>query len=621
MATELATAYISLVPSASGIKSNIAKELGGAGDAAARSTESSFKRAANNTGSAFKTALKGAAVGVAAVFGAGAVGAKMALSAATDYNETLSKIGAVFGSKQQAELEKWASGSAKAMGQSKQQALEAAGTYGNLLTSFGLNTDASADMSKNLVTLASDLASFNNTSPDDALEALRSGLTGETEPLKRYGIALDDASLKAKALALGIADGKSVLTPAQKAQASYALILERSTNAQGDFARTSSGAANQQRIFAARIEDLKVKVGQALLPALNAILPVIGRLFDGIENVVAIFQTKGLGGVFDAIGEKWSAAWPTIRSTLATFAGNVLSWIGEQVPILLGKFAEWGGALIEWVLPQIPPLLGKLGTLLSSIGEWALNTGLPTLVQKLKEWGLAFIKWVGPQIPPLLVELGKLLGRLAQWIITDALPMILGKIGEWASAFVGWVVKDAIPGLLRELGKLLVKFGEWFTKDAIPGVIKWAGDMGGKIIDEIGKLPSKIANAARGMFDGIKDAFKSALNWIIDAWNGLEFKIPGFDPPGPGPTFPGFTLGVPDIPTFHKGGVVPGRPGQEVVAMLQAGENVQTKAQQQAGAGVVFQKGAIDARGMDAYEAAPIVGAHLAWRTALVRGV
>ena len=78
---------------------------------------------------------------------------------------------------------------------------------------------------------------------------------------------------------------------------------------------------------------------------------------------------------------------------------------------------------------------------------------------------------------------------------------------------------------------------------------------------------------------------------------------------------------MPDIPTFHKGGVVPGRPGQEVVAMLQAGENVQTVAQQQAGAGVVFEKGAIDARGMDAFEVAPIVGAHLAWRTALVRGV
>jgi hypothetical protein len=145
--------------------------------------------------------------------------------------------------------------------------------------------------------------------------------------------------------------------------------------------------------------------------------------------------------------------------------------------------------------------------------------------------------------------------------------------------------------------------------------------MGGKIIDEIGKLPSKIAGAARGMFDGIKEAFKSALNWLIDKWNSLEFKIPGFDPPGPGPTFDGFTLGVPDIPRFHTGGVVPGRPGQEVLSLLQAGERVLTADQAQGGAGVVFERGAIDARGMDPFEAAPIIGAHVAWRTSLVRAV
>jgi len=61
---------------------------------------------------------------------------------------------------------------------------------------------------------------------------------------------------------------------------------------------------------------------------------------------------------------------------------------------------------------------------------------------------------------------------------------------------------------------------------------------------------------------------------VIRAWNGLEFKIPGFDPPGPGPTFGGFTLGMPDIPEFHKGGAVPGGKSSEVLSMLQGGEVV-----------------------------------------------
>jgi hypothetical protein len=94
------------------------------------------------------------------------------------------------------------------------------------------------------------------------------------------------------------------------------------------------------------------------------------------------------------------------------------------------------------------------------------------------------------------------------------------------------------------------------------------------IVDQVKSAPGSIADAARGMFDGIKEAFKSALNWIIDKWNSLEFKIPGYDPPGPGPKFDGFTLSVPQLPRFHSGGVIPGPIGREVPILAQAGETV-----------------------------------------------
>ena len=125
-------------------------------------------------------------------------------------------------------------------------------------------------MSTSVVELAGDLASFNNVSPQEALEALRSGLVGETEPLRRFGVNINDAALKAQALKDGlIKSTKEGLTPAQKAQAAYSLIMEQTKTAQGDFARTSDGMANKTRIASAQFKDAAASLGNDLLPGLR----------------------------------------------------------------------------------------------------------------------------------------------------------------------------------------------------------------------------------------------------------------------------------------------------------------------------------------------------------------
>jgi hypothetical protein len=227
--------------------------------------------------------VAGAAVAAAAAGMAYAVGrfAVDSIGAASDLQESQSKVTAVF--KDQAdEVMAWADTSATAFGQSRQQALEAAGTYGNLFQAFGLTSEAAQEMSTRMVELAADLASFNNTSIDDAIQALRSGLSGETEPLKRFGVAINDARLKSEALALGIYDGVGALNAGQKAQASYQLILKDTSLAQGDFARTSDGLANTQRILQAAVENAKAEIGTGLV---NAIVDVIGVL-GGADGMV-----------------------------------------------------------------------------------------------------------------------------------------------------------------------------------------------------------------------------------------------------------------------------------------------------------------------------------------------
>lgn len=198
------------------------------------------------------------------------------VKAASALEESQAKVGVVFGDSSR-EVEAWAAASSRAFGQSTQQALEAAGTYGNLFQAFGLTRDAASDMSTSLVELASDLASFNNTSVDDALVALRSGLSGETEPLKRYGIALNDARMRAELTAQGVRDLGGTLTAAQKATAAYAIIMKDSSLAQGDFARTSDGLANSSRILDAELANLSAEIGTLLVPALTETAQVVVR--------------------------------------------------------------------------------------------------------------------------------------------------------------------------------------------------------------------------------------------------------------------------------------------------------------------------------------------------------
>ena len=219
------------------------------------------------------------------------------LRASSALTESMSKSSVVFGSASDS-VTAWASNSAMAFGQSKQQAVEAAATFGNLFVTMGIGERASADMSKELVGLASDLASFNNTSPDEALQALRSGLAGEVEPLRRYGVLLNDATLKQAALNAGLIDNtKGVLPPQIRAQAAYRLILEQTTTAQGDFARTGDQMANSQRKLAAEWENAKAALG-------NVVTPEATKSVSDLAHDLDLLQKKGAKALFSK--EMWS---------------------------------------------------------------------------------------------------------------------------------------------------------------------------------------------------------------------------------------------------------------------------------------------------------------------------
>ncbi len=214
-------------------------------------------------GTSAKT-VAGAVGGLSLAFGTVQSVLGPAIKAASNMEESLSKVNVVFG-KGARDVEKFASSAAKNLGQSKQAVLEAAGVFGTFGKAAGLAGTDLAIFSNDFTQLATDLASFNNTTPEEAVQAIGAALRGEAEPLRRYGVLLNDATLKQEALTLGIYDGKGALTAQQKILAAQAAIYKQTGDAQGDFMRTSDGLANSTRTLSATFKDLQAKFGAAFL--------------------------------------------------------------------------------------------------------------------------------------------------------------------------------------------------------------------------------------------------------------------------------------------------------------------------------------------------------------------
>lgn len=214
-----------------------------------------------------------------------------AAKAASDMSEEISKASTIFGEGAK-EIEAFSATAAKSLGLSKIEAMKANSTFAILGKGAGLTGKDLTKFSKSATTLAADLGSFFNTNADEAITAIGAALRGESEPIRKYGVLLNDATIKAKAMEMGLYDGKGAIDIQAKSLAAYEVILEQTTDAQGDFARTSDGAAGQMKIFQAEMDNLKVTFGNNLLPVMTNVvkfaneklIPVIKNIADGFSG-------------------------------------------------------------------------------------------------------------------------------------------------------------------------------------------------------------------------------------------------------------------------------------------------------------------------------------------------
>jgi hypothetical protein len=361
------------------------------------------------------------AAGVAATGFAIKIGVD-AVKAASDLSETISKVNVLFGTAS-SDIQEFASSAAGALGQTKQQALDAAATFATFGKAAGLSGQDLSNFSIDFVKLSSDLASFNNTSPEQAINAIGSALRGEAEPLRAYGVLLDDASLRQAALELGIVSTtKNALTPQQKVLAAQKLIFEQTGAAQGDFERTSDGLANKTRILTAELENAKVTIGDALLPIVlelatfisETVIPIIQNLSQNVgENLTPVFNELSTFFKENLI--------PIIKVWWEFLTKTVIPGITKTVePIIKGLFKAFNS--IATAIKDNEENLAPLYTLFVAVAGFVSKTLAPALGTVLG----AALQVVGKLISGLITGFSKLVGVIDS--VLDGIKAIINLV-------------------------------------------------------------------------------------------------------------------------------------------------------------------------------------------------
>lgn len=559
-------ATVSIIPSAKGFGAALNREIGPSVTGASRGFGD---KAGKGFKGAFMAPLAGLGPAIAGVMGAAAVGdfLKDAVGQASDLNEVGTALKTVFGDGLGA-VEAFGDTGAKALGMSKLEALQAAQTFGVYGKAAGLSGKENAKFSTTLASLGTDLASFYNTSPEQAIEAIGSGLRGEAEPLRQFGILLDDATLRQQALKMGlIKTTKSALTPQQKVLAAQAAIMNQSKVAQGDFAKTSGGLANQQRILAAQWTDAKGKIGGVFLPIILAAVKGVNGLFDAItpikDAVAGMFSEASAGkgplaGVVSAVQTVGPQILPTLKTVGATVGAVLLPALSRAgtlfTTVLLPMFMRVGTAVGGILLPALQRI-GALftGTVLPAVsavvGYFVANV-LP-IFQRLYGIFVAqvlpiigtFVSFITTSLLPTVMSIVTAIGTrlkpvfdaIYSAIQTQVLPVIqtiIAKFREWQPTImkvvsavvgvVGWVLKLA-ASILGVVLPPIIKFAGFLIGVVVKAVVAVI-DVIVKIVGAIVDFGAKVI-ASKDRFGEFVSGVKAKIGQAFDYVKGIPGRI------------------------------------------------------------------------------------------------
>lgn len=405
---------------------------------------------------------------------------KDTIKTASNLNEIINKSTSVFGDNA-AEIMDWSKNSARAFGQSQRGALEAASSFGNMFKQLGITGNEAARMSKQMVELASDFASFHDADPTEVLLAMQSAFRGEYDAVQRFVPVITAATVEQKALELGLAATTKELTAQDKAIATQTLLYENAGDALGDFARTSGSYANLQRTMNAEWDNAKAAIGQAFLPAATAAtawmvsdgIPLFRDLALGIIGFKDAFTEtgdsvtqSGIQGKMQELGDKarelfdeWAPrikdAWEKMMTLGASVWNNRDALAAAIIP--LGTFVTLIQALntIETAALALNTMGGVMPELIKLFPALANPVGI--VIALIAALAVGFI-WAYKNIEPFR----DLVDAVAR-VIADKAVAAFNFLKDTFET-VWPAIKNAVSTALNAIGDAAAKVGGWFAE-------------------------------------------------------------------------------------------------------------------------------------------------------------
>jgi hypothetical protein len=368
----------------------------------------------------------GRAVGLGLGAAAAAAGfvAKEVAGSASRTEQAMGAVETVFGRASDRVL-KWADDAATSVGLAKSEYAELATVVGSQLQNMGLSQDAATTKTRDLIKVGADMAATYGGSVSEAVSAVSSLLRGEADPIERYGVGIKKADINARVAAEGLDGLTGAALKQAETQAALALLTEQTGKVQGAFAREADTAAGAQARLDAKLENVKSRIGEGLLPVWTTLANVTAnRILPGAERLAETAQRR-----------------------LGPALGNVGDFIRERV-------VPAGRELYEWYADKIAPQLANLG-----------RTVIPAVAS-------AFEK-VADKVRANRPELEKLRDtfvKIIEFIVDKVYPIVATTLAgafEVAGTAIG-VLIDLVSGLVRAFEKVVEWGGK--VKDALANI-------------------------------------------------------------------------------------------------------------------------------------------------------
>lgn len=504
----------------------------------------------------------------------------------------------------------WSKSLASAVGLNEFELRKNIGTLNVMTKSMGLTKDQAFGLSKDMVELSHDMASFYNINQTDAMEKIKSGIVGMSRPLMDLGIIVNETAIKQTAYAEGIAEVGAELTQTQKVMARYRTILNATTVAQGDMARTIKSPANQLRVLQTRLEVIQINIGKAFLPIAEVVLPLLNSLAQSLVNITSqmanfiqmIFQMedktaqgankaaeaqqnlagavndtakaakRGVAG-FDEINQLTESAGASgINKVFEMKSNNELLEEAKETQETILKTDSIFKTSIDKIknnLDRLKEPMGELGSELEILGghyknafEKVAGKALEFLADKTEEKfdKISIVSEIGMEA---LRQTIKGVNYLIEtdwdtvWLgIKETHKDIMTKINEETKEKTGLSAKTIKNSLELMFGDTNTKLkgirGLWNT--LWENVNTEAGTENTKLQNTwrttLANMLDKTSGTTKGiamLFINAFDTVIAGINRLIFAWNDLEFKTPDFFNPFTGKMQKGIRIKTPDI--------------------------------------------------------------------------